>query len=47
MSLICGVNQLYAEIGANPRDEQSNTEQNRGLTVRDVRQLLIDAEYEL
>ena len=45
MSLICGVNQLYAEFGANPRDHISNTETNRGLTVENVRQLLIDAEY--
>jgi len=45
MSLICGVNQLYAEYGANPRDSISNTEHSRGLTVENVRQLLIDAEY--
>jgi len=45
ISLICGVNQLYAEFGANPRDHISNTETSRGLTVENVRQLLIDAEY--
>lgn len=47
MGLICGVNQLYAEVGANPRDNVSNTEKNRGLTVGDIRQLFIDAEYKL
>jgi biotin synthase len=47
MSLICGVNQLYAEVGANPRDNISNTEKSRGLTVATIRQLLIDAEYEI
>ena len=46
MSLICGVNQLYAEVGVNPRDSTSNTEKSRGLTVADVRQMLIDANYE-
>ncbi len=47
MSLICGVNQLYAELGANPRDNISNTEKSRGLAVESIKQLLADAEYEL
>jgi len=47
MSLICGVNQLYAEVGANPRDDVSNTEQSRGFTVEGVRQMLEDAGYEM
>lgn len=47
MSLICGANQLYAEVGANPRDNISNTEKGRGLTVKDIKQLFIDAEYEI
>ena len=46
MSLIAGVNQLYAEYGANPRDNQSNTEKGRGYSVADVRRLLVDAEYD-
>lgn len=29
-ALFAGVNQLYAEVGANPRDTDSNTEQSRG-----------------
>lgn len=47
MSLICGVNQLYAEVGANPRDNVSNTEKSRGLTVEGIKQLFKDAEYEV
>lgn len=47
MSLICGVNQLYAEVGANPRDIVSNTENGRGLTVENIKHLLIDAGYEI
>lgn len=47
MSLICGVNQLYAEVGANPRDNISNTEKSRGFTVESIRQLFIDAEFQV
>lgn len=47
MSLICGINQLYAEVGANPRDNISNTEKSRGLTVESIRQIFADAEYEI
>ncbi|WP_372995216.1 radical SAM protein [Lutispora sp.] len=47
MSLIGGVNQLYCEVGANPRDNLSNTEKNRGLSVKMVKQMLIDADYEV
>ena len=47
MSLICGVNQLYAEVGANPRDNVSNTEKSRGLTVKNIKELFVDAEYSI
>lgn len=47
MSLIAGVNQLYAELGANPRDDYSKTENNRGFSVAKVRKLLQDAQYEV
>lgn len=30
LALLAGVNQLYAEVGANPRDTDSHTEQSRG-----------------
>lgn len=45
MSLACGVNQLYAEVGANPRDIISNTENGRGLSVSSIKKMLLDAEY--
>jgi biotin synthase len=32
MALLAGINQLYAEVGANPRDTQSETQNNRGFT---------------
>ena len=47
MSLLAGVNQLYAEEGANPRDASVYTEKSRGYSVAQVRELLLDAEYEL
>lgn len=47
MTLLGGVNQLYAEVGANPRDNNSNTEKNRGVSVAAIRKLLLDAEYNI
>lgn len=47
MTLLAGVNQLYAEYGANPRDNESNTEKGRGYSAKRVRQLLADAEYDV
>ncbi|MDH6358495.1 radical SAM protein [Parabacteroides sp. PF5-9] len=32
-ALMAGVNQLYAEVGANPRDTDSHTEQSRGFNT--------------
>lgn len=46
LTLIGGVNQLYAEIGANPRDNNSNTENSRGSSVTRIKNLLLDAEYD-
>jgi biotin synthase len=45
MSLLAGVNQLYAEAGANPRDTDDNTENNRGYTVSSTRKLLENSGY--
>lgn len=45
MTLLAGVNQLYAEIGANPRDSKSQTEEGRGFTVAAARQMLWEAGY--
>jgi len=47
MPLLAGVNQLYAEYGASPRDTKSATEIGRGFNVDGVKKLLRDAEYEI
>ena len=47
MSLLAGVNQLYAEIGANPRDVNAKTETSRGLSVYQTRKMLSDANFDL
>lgn len=39
-ALLCGVNQLYAEVGVNPRDIVTSTENGRGFSVGAVRNLL-------
>lgn len=45
MSILAGINQLYAEVGANPRDTDDNTENNRGYTVSNTRKLLENSGY--
>ena len=40
MALLAGVNQLYAEIGINPRDCAADTEQNRGSSIESMRDKL-------
>ncbi|MCL2774963.1 MAG: radical SAM protein [Oscillospiraceae bacterium] len=45
MPLLAGVNQLYAEYGVNPRDTNSQTELNRGVDIRSVENMLLNAEY--
>lgn len=45
MALLAGVNQLYAEIGINPRDCHSNTQDNRGYSIDKVRDMLRQADY--
>lgn len=47
MTLIAGVNQLYAEVGANPRDRVDDTANNRGYGVVKTVELLKDAEFEM
>lgn len=41
----CGVNQLYAELGINPRDSSSETEQGRGYSVERAGAMLRQAGY--
>lgn len=45
MSLLAGVNQLYAEIGMNPRDTTKDTEDNRGKTIDQAIMMLRDGGY--
>lgn len=47
MSLMAGINQLYAEIGANPRDVKSETENNRGYSVERTMELLNKSGYKV
>ncbi len=46
MALYAGVNMFFAEVGANPRDINSNTEKGIGLTVKGARKMLWEAGYE-
>ena len=45
MALLAGVNQLYAEVGANPRDSESETQNNRGFTPDMAWNMLGEGEY--
>jgi biotin synthase len=45
MSLLAGVNQLYAEVGANPRDTSSDTKEGRGFSPSMAWQMLAEAGY--
>jgi len=45
MTLLAGVNQLYAEVGANPRDKETETQTSRGLKVEDCVKILKDVGY--
>lgn len=45
LALLAGVNQLYAEIGINPRDCNSETQSNRGYSVARVAEMLHQIDY--
>ena len=45
MALLAGVNQLYAEVGANPRDTSSRTERGRGFTPARAWELLAEGGW--
>lgn len=45
MSLLAGINQLYAEVGVNPRDCEVETSQNRGKSIEQMKDMLMQAEY--
>lgn len=46
LAMLAGVNQLYAEVGANPRDTDSHTEESRGFDVAQAWQLLREFDYQ-
>ncbi|HEY3427002.1 MAG TPA: radical SAM protein [Negativicutes bacterium] len=46
MALFAGVNMFFAEVGANPRDVNSNTEKSIGLSVKGARKMLWEVGYE-
>lgn len=45
MSLLAGVNQLYAEVGSNPRDRKADTKLHRGYSVKEIKDMLYQAGY--
>ena len=46
IAIMAGVNQLYAEVGANPRDVKEKTEEGRGGTVEHCRKIFEEAGWE-
>ena len=47
MALLAGVNQLYAEIGTNPRDRASETASGRGYSIPAIAEMLSNAQFSL
>lgn len=45
MSLLAGVNQLYAEVGSNPRDRKADTKMHRGYSAKEIKNMLYQAGY--
>lgn len=45
LCLMAGANQIYAEVGVNPRDTTNHTEQVRGFSVEDAWKLLGKADW--
>lgn len=44
--IIGGANLLWAEVGANPRDIREKTEEGRGLSVPEIRELFQEVEWQ-
>ena len=42
-----GANLLWAEIGANPRDNQEKTEENRGRSINDIRTIYSESDWQV
>lgn len=47
LCLMAGANQLYAELGSNPRDLEKDTRNGRGFSVEDARVMLGKAQWML
>lgn len=47
LGALAGANLFWAEIGANPRDDQEKTEQNRGKDVEKCREIYWEADCEV
>lgn len=47
LCLMAGANQLYAELGSNPRDVEKDTRNGRGFSVEDARVMLGKAQWML
>lgn len=45
LCLMAGANQLYAELGSNPRDTEKDTRNGRGFSVEDARKMLGKAQW--
>ena len=45
LCLMAGANQLYAELGSNPRDTEKDTRNGRGFSVEDARNMLGKAQW--
>lgn len=46
-AILAGANLLWAEMGPNPRDDQPDTENYRGMSVQQCQTLLAEAGYEI
>jgi biotin synthase len=46
-ALLSGANLLWAEVGANPRDDKPNTENYRGWNLQNCQKILQEAGYEI
>lgn len=46
LGLVSGANTVYAEAGVNPRDEQENTQDNRGMDITRCRAMLAETGFE-
>lgn len=45
LCLVAGANQLYAELGSNPRDTEKDTRNGRGFSVDDARKMLKKTQW--